>query len=90
MKPELIQTGLEIGKSRDLNVGWRWNGIIAALLLLFALSLLGTWTQAAATLNSVRLPWLIAAAVLCSAGYLIFSSIWTFLVLVSLVLALVR
>ncbi len=59
----------------------RWSGIIAVFLLFFGLSLLGTWTQAATTLKSVRLSWLIAAAVLCTAGYLIFSAIWSFLAL---------
>jgi uncharacterized membrane protein YbhN (UPF0104 family) len=57
--------------------------MIAVFFLLLGLSLLGAWTQAAATLRSVQLSWLTAAAVLCAAGYLIFNGIWAFWVLLT-------
>jgi uncharacterized membrane protein YbhN (UPF0104 family) len=61
-------------------VQWRWSGTIAALLLIVILVLLSAWTQAAKALGSARIEYLLPAAVCYSAGFLIFSAVWAFLV----------
>jgi uncharacterized membrane protein YbhN (UPF0104 family) len=59
------------------------GGIITVFFLLLGLSLLGVWTKSATTLRSVQLSWLVAAAVLCATGNLIFNGIWASCVLLT-------
>ncbi len=57
-----------------------WGAVLLALLLLLIISLIIVWTRSADVLGAIDLAFVAAAAALHSAGFLIFSGVWTFLV----------